>query len=175
MKKTILALLLSLSLIFLFAFSSTASETETSPVAYTDESGNQRIDYADGSYTIITPAVKVTDTDIETGTDSVARVAILTTTGEVSATNYAENGNVNWVYTLIGLFQYKPGISCVCKRSDYKVSITGAYWNFSDPSNTYMDNAAYGYGIFKHTILFVTNTTITVDLRIRCDTYGEFY
>lgn len=171
MKKAILALLLSLSLVFVLAFSSAASETEASPVAYTDEDGNRRIDYADGSYTVVTPVVKVTDSD----SNPAARAAIFTTSGEVSATNYAKDGDVNWVYTLIGLFQYRPGVSSICKHSDYKVSISGAGWEFSNPSNTYMDNAAYGYGIFEHKIFFVTNTTITVDLRIRCDTYGEFY
>lgn len=131
--------------------------------------GVRKFRTADGSYTIITPAVKVTDTD------SGARIAILTTTGEVSATNYAENGSVNWVYTLIGLFQYKPGNSCICKGSDYKVTINALTWVFSDPSNTYSGNAAYGHGVFEHKFLGITGSTVTVDLRIRCDSYGNFY
>lgn len=98
-----------------------------------------------------------------------------TTVGSVSAINYASDGDQNWVYTLYGYFTYEEGVSCVCTNSTYSTSITGSGWKFYDPSNTWSDNAAYGYGVFKHKVLFITNNTITVDLRIRCDNYGNFY
>lgn len=165
MKKSIVAMVLSFILLLSLTLSPSAEgTTDTTTV---DENGNTVIYYDDGSYTLITPAKAVPT--------AMTRAAVHETAGEVSAINYAKDGDQNWKYTLIGYFTYEEGVSCVCTNSTYEVSITGSGWKFYDPSNTWSDNAAYGYGVFKHKFAFITNNTTTVDLRIRCDNYGNFY
>ena len=152
MKKSIVAMVLSFILLLSLTLSPSAEgTTDTTTV---DENGNTVIYYDDGSYTLITPAKAVPT--------AMTRAAVHDTAGEVSAINYAKDGDQNWKYTLIGYFTYE-------------VSITGKGWKFYDPSNTWSENAAYGYGVFKHKFAFITNNTTTVDLRIRCDNYGNFY
>lgn len=167
MKKTVLAILMAITLTLSLALSVSAEQTPDGNAPVVDEDGNTTYYYEDGSYTVISAVEKV-----ET---AMTRAATKTTAGKVSAINYTSDGEQNWIYTLIGHFTYEEGVSCVCTNSTYTTSITGSGWKFYDPSNTWSDNAAYGYGVFKHKVLFITNNTVTVDLRIRCDSYGNFY
>ena len=164
MKQSIVAIILSVLLLLSCTLSSSANETDTT---FVDENGNTIINYEDGSYTVITSPKAVPTIQTCATTHDIA--------GEVSAINHSKKGEENWRYTLIGYFTYEEGVSCVSTNSTYEVSITGSGWHFSDPSNTWSENAAYGYGVFKHKFAFVTTNTTTVDLRIRCDNYGNFY
>lgn len=166
MKKSLFTIAVSILLLVSFAMTASASETDNNTVVLDD--GTTIINYDDGSYTIIsTPEALVLPVQPLAATHDVS--------GKINATNYSKKGEVNWIYTLIGYFTYEEGVSCVCTNSTYEVSITGSGWKFYDPSNTWSENAAYGYGVFKHKFAFITNNTTTVDLRIRCDNYGNFY
>ncbi len=165
MKKSLLTIAVSILLLVSFALTASASETNNTVAL---DNGATVINYDDGSYTVISaPEAIVSPVQTLAATHDVS--------GKISATNYAKDGDINWVYTLFGYFTYEEGVSCVCTNSTYEVSITGSGWKFYDPSNTWSDNAAYGYGVFKHKFAFITNNTTTVDLRIRCDNYGNFY
>ena len=166
MKKITLAIILVLCMFASLAIPGFASEAfADQPV--TDDDGNTIYYYDDGSYTVISP-VKVMPS-------SATRAATHDVVGCIDAENYSKSGKLNWVYTLCGHFTYEEGVSCVCTDSTYETKIYTSGWKYSDASNTWSDNAAYGYIIFRHKVLFVTNSTVTVDLRVRCDNYGNLY
>lgn len=164
MKKTLLTLILTVLMLLSLTLATYASETESS-VTSTD--GSTTIYNDDGSYTVISAPVAIPVAQ--------TRAATHDTAGEVSATQYSKKGEINWIYTLIGYFTYEEGVSCVSTNSTYEVSIFNNSWKFYDASNTWSENAAYGYGIFKSKFAFITTNSATIDLRIRCDNYGNFY
>lgn len=164
MKKTLLTLILTVLMLLSLTLAAYASETETSAIS---ADGSKTIYNDDGSYTVISAPKAAPAAQTRAATHDIS--------GKISATNYSKKGEVNWVYTLIGYFTYEEGVSCVCTNSTYEVSISNGLWNFYDPSNTWSDNAAYGYGVFKCKFMFITTNTATIDLRIRCDNYGNFY
>lgn len=166
MKKTLFSLILTVLMLLSLTLATYASETESS-VTSTDESTTIYND--DGTYTVISaPEANPTTQTTRAATHDVS--------GKVSATNYSnKTGKVNWVYTLIGYFTYEEGVSCVSTNSTYEIAINTSGWKFYDASNTWSDNAAYGYGVFKCKFAFITTNTTIIDLRIQCDNYGNFY
>ena len=165
MKKIILATVLTLSILVALALPSSANETLTSQPTV-DEDGNTIYYYDDGSYTVVSPVKALSST---------TRAATHSIIGTVSAENYSKSNELNWVYTLYGYFTYEEGVSCVCTNSTFDAKIYKSGWKYYDPSNTWSENAAYGYIVFKHKVLFVTNSNVVVDLRVRCDNYGNMY
>lgn len=163
MKKTIFATILVMSLILSLPLLISASQLSTSTDSTVDAHGNTIYYYDDGSYTIVSPVLEVAT--------QTTRAAVNSKTESVNATNYASNGDVNWVYTLYGYFTYEEGVSCTCTNATYTTSISGSGWSFSNGSSSWSNNVAYGSGVFKHKVLFITNNTVNVNLQIHCDSY----
>ena len=86
---------------------------------------------------------------------------------------YYDGDTLSWKYTLTGYFTINPGVSCVCYNSTYSTDIYSNYWSFHDPYNYYSANTAYGEGTFKKRILFITISTIDINLSVSCDAYGN--
>ena len=84
-----------------------------------------------------------------------------------------DDNTLSWEYTLTGYFTINPGVSCVCYNSTYSTDIYSNYWSFHDPYNYYSANIAYGEGTFKKRILFITISTIDINLSVSCDAYGN--
>lgn len=94
-------------------------------------------------------------------------------TGERIVTNYDAKNNVQWIYTLTAEYLIEDGVSVVCVNARYSTTIYNNNWKFSDGSSSYSSNTAYGNGKFTHKILFITTKTITIDIVLSCDKYGN--
>ena len=171
MKKILSSFLLIVCIFNLCAIVSFADNTDETPISITNEDGSITYDHGDGTSTTVYPVRKVDSTSPQT------RSTLQTTAGAIDVINTDNSsGAENWKYTLIGYFAYDEGVSCVCTNATHEVTITNDWWwHFSEGGNSWSGNAAYGVGKFEYKVLFVTTETVNIDLRIRCDSYGNFY
>lgn len=169
MKKTLSFLLLLIALFNICAFSVFADTEDISTSITNNADGSTTYVHDNGTTTVVSAIEDVTQVGIQTR-------ATYNKAGSVSAINYDnDTGAENWRYKLIGYFTYEEGVSCACTNATHEVTITNTEWQFSNGSNSWSGNAAYGFGNFKKYFLFITTGNIDVDLRICCDSYGNFY
>lgn len=156
MRKFIVLMILTASIILsticpVFAAQTTSAEETT--ITYFD----------DGSYlikTIISDTVP-------------PRATTFTKSGNIVASYYDGDDTLLWEYTLYGEFEVVSGVSAVCTSATYTQTIYANRWSFSNGQATASGNTAYGVGTFKKKVLFVTTSTVDVDLNIVCDIYGN--
>lgn len=155
MKKNIF---LSLLLTFVMLISSVS----VSASAYEDNQNNVFVEYLnDGSY-IITNTVKITNNS-----------RAYTKQGYRTATYYNSNDVVQWTYTLNATFSYNPGVSSTCTSVSDSYSISNDNWYIDSHSCWKSGNTAYGTVTMKHKLLGVTTQTVTRDISLSCDSYGN--
>lgn len=102
-----------------------------------------------------------------------SRANVFTKNGQAVATNYNSSDEVLWTYTLNATYEVNTGISAVCTSANYVIDINDSNWKFSDGNAYYSSNVAYGVGVFKHKILFITTQTVNIDLALTCDVNGN--
>lgn len=156
MRKFIVSLLLIACIILSTicpAFAAQTTSTEGTTITYFD----------DGSYLIKTI---ISDT-------VTPRATTFTKSGNIVASYYDGDDTLLWEYTLYGEFEIVSGVSAVCTSATYTQTIYADRWSFSDGLATASGDTAYGAGTFKKKVLFVTTSTVDVDLNIVCDVYGN--
>ena len=170
MKKLFSTTLLFVIFFNVCVFAASARTVDESPAIIVNTNESISYDNGNGTTTTVYPVREIISDVPQT------RGTIKTTIGAVDAINTDNGtGDENWRYTLIGYFTYEEGVSCVCTNATHEVTISDDWWHFSDGANTWSGNAAYGTGTFKYNVLFITTKTLYIDLRICCDSYGNFY
>lgn len=129
--------------------------------------------YDDGSY--IQTQVYSSDNNVATMNTYSVNSNVYTKTGVCEVTRYDGNGSITWRYIVTGYYQVNTGISCICYASSYSQYSNSGSWTFSDGASSYSENNAYGQGTFKFKVLFITVQTVTIDVRVSCDVYGNIY
>ncbi len=166
MKKIITVLLL-LSILCAFSLPTYAAGAEGEE---TNIGNTQVVYFDDGSYVVTTLEVET----IGSGDSGIAPASTTQTIqGTRTAIWYSDDGDTEWEYILIGLYTVELGVSAVCTSASYTKTIYKSGWKFSDGSATAEGNVAYGGGVFKKKVLFITTKTATVDISITCDIYGN--
>jgi hypothetical protein len=94
-------------------------------------------------------------------------------TCQKTVTKYSNNDEVLWVYVLNATFLISDGVSSSCISTTYSTTINDTSWKFSDGNSYYNGNVAYGEGVFKNKVLFVTIQTINIDISLTCDVNGN--
>ena len=170
MKKTLSLVLLITALFNLCAICAFADTQITSTNITFNADGSTTYVHDNGTTTVVSAIEDVTEVGIQTR-------ATYNKAGSVTAVNTDnDTGAENWRYKLIGYFTYEEGVSCVCTNATHEATITNDWWwHFSGGGNSWSGNAAYGVGKFEYKVLFVTTETVNIDLRICCDSYGNFY
>ena len=165
MKKRIFSILLT----FLLVFALTPSIFAANSIAL-DNKNTTEIMYLDnGSYITITLITK----DVSTLSLALTNSTTFTKTGNKVVSCHDKKGNLEWEYTLFAEFSVVDGVSATCTSATYVQNIYANDWSFSNGNATKSGNTAYGIGIFKRKVLFVTVDTVNIDISISCDVYGN--
>lgn len=93
--------------------------------------------------------------------------------GTKNVTMYDKSDKMLWNYFLSGDFIIVPGVSATAISSSYTVTNDTNFWHFSDGGSSYADNVIKGKGTFKHKALFITIKTVTIDISITSDIFGN--
>ena len=96
-----------------------------------------------------------------------------TKTSQKRVTKYGSDGSELWVYVLNATFFIETGISSECLSSSYSTTINDSSWKFSDGNSSFENNVAYGKGVFKNKVLFITTQTVNIDIALTCDVNGN--
>lgn len=149
MKKFI-----SFLLVFVFCFSFTSvAFAEASPKIVVSQEIEQ-ID--DSSYAIIT-LYKTT---------IAARAGSYTQNGAKNYT-YVQNGTVQWTFTVYGVFNVNPGVSCSCTNSAYGFDTSVSGWSLSSADSSHSGSTATAWGT-------VTGPkTVSPRVSVSCDSNGN--
>jgi hypothetical protein len=117
----------------------------------------------DGSYIVTTI----------TSEPNLTRATTFTKTGNKVVSYYDGDDTLLWQYTLFGEFLVESGVSAVCTSATYTQTIYANRWSFSNGQATASGATAYGVGTFKKKVLFVTTSTVDIDISFTCDVYGN--
>ena len=159
MKKNIIAIVLTLIMMITAVPLTSAAEAPA-----TEANNLTTITYLDdGSYIVKTI----------TSIPSQTRATTFTKSGNIVASHYSGDDELLWQYTLYADFEVVSGVSAVCTNARYVQNIYASGWSFSDGQATASGDTAYGAGIFKKKVLFITTSTVEIDLNIVCDVYGN--
>lgn len=174
MKKAFSAILLIATFVNLFVFSAFAESENTlnnEVITIVNNDGTTTYDNGDGTITTVT-AIEIVDVADFNSTRSTSESKKIT--GSVRALNTdTKTGAVNWIYTLYAYFTYVEGESVICTDAHYTIDIADTSWHLTS-GNAYMEaTAGCGTGKMEHKILFFTNQTVNINLRICCDVYGN--
>lgn len=94
-------------------------------------------------------------------------------TGAKRVTKYDSNDNISWIYILNASFTITTDVSSQCTSATYSTTINDSNWKFSNGNAYYQNNIAYGTGVFKHKVLFITTQNYNIDLSLTCDLNGN--
>ncbi len=164
MKKQLFSVLLVLAILVSLPLQISAASDNT----YTATTSNETIYTDDGGYIVVSKYTQ----DSSCIAASMALTSS-TKTGYCDVTKYDSAGGVVWIYTLSATFQLEYGVSVSCTNASYSTTIVGSTWSFRDGGTTISGNYAYGYGVFEQKFLFVVVNTVTIDIRLSCDIYGN--
>ncbi len=153
MMKRVIALLL----VFIFA-----SSVMVMPCRATPQEDGEIVYLEDGSYLLIT----TTSFTVSRSSNTIGC--------RRSVNRYSSDDVLQWTYTLEGIFRYTPGVEAVCTSATCSVDIINTKWTCSSKSATTSGATAIGEATMIYKILFITTTTVPVNLTITCDTYGNF-
>lgn len=93
--------------------------------------------------------------------------------GTKNVTMYDKSDKILWNYFLSGFFLVNPGVSSTAISSSYLVTNDTNFWHFSNGNSSYENNVIKGEGTFKHKALFITIKTVSIDISITSDIYGN--
>jgi len=177
MKKTFSFILLVVTLFNLLALTALAESTQDSTIVTVNADGSTTYEHSNGTITVVSAIEKIeVETPQNSQNSSRTSADYKSIVGSVSAINRNKDTDVeNWRFKLIGYFDYVEGFSSVCTDARNEITIANDWWHYSNDDNTWNLNEAYGSGRFEYKVLIFTTETVDVDLRIRCDSYGNFY
>ena len=160
MKKSIFAFLLLGCLLFSFFVPVSAAET-------TADTEGRTVDVEfldDGSYLVTVTTAEKT---------AVGRSNSYSVTGAKDITLYNQDDEIQWIYTLYGIFTVETGVSAICTEAYRAYEIFDFDWKETEHSEWYSGNIAYGDAIYKKKVLFITTSTQEITAHVACDVYGE--
>lgn len=163
MKKILLIIFTLTLCLFAISFKKTQVSANTETKGELISSETQYSD--DGSYLLIEYYTKSTNTNARSSLRLVTHTAVVT--------HYSSLNKVLWVYTLIGDWHVVDGISVQAAASVVQTSIHENSWSFALGDQTYYDATVHGGGVFTHKLLGITTKTITMDINMTCDIYGN--
>ena len=159
MKKSIFAFLLLGCLLFSFFVPVAAAET-------TADADGRAVDvefFDDGSYLVTVTTAEKT---------AVGRSNSYSVTGAKEVTLYNDDDEIQWIYTLYGIFTVETGVSAVCTEAYHAYEIFDFDWKETSHSEWFSGNVAYGESVFKKKVLFITTSTQEITAEVGCDVYG---
>ncbi len=163
MKKFLSIILTFIILTSIFSFNASAA-------SYDKTTENEIIisettDYfADGSSITTTITQKI---------DSIGTFAAnKTVSGSKTSTIKNSNGNILFKFKINGTFSVNVGVSATCTAVSCSASDLASGWSLDSYTTSKTGNTARATGVFKHTVLFVTNVTQEVNNTLSCDANG---
>lgn len=121
--------------------------------------------FEDGSYLVTTYSTIKENTNTRSDT----RVVLHT----VTVTQYSALDTVLWIYELTGGWFVNDGVSVQAQSSVAKRTINSNAWHFTDGESTYYGTIVHGEAVFEHKLLGITTKTVTIDINLECDVYGN--
>lgn len=154
MKKVVLILLAMMLLSSVMAVPVMATETTREVVEV----------YEDGSYAVLEKTEVI-----------VSNARSSTVSKSASSTCHYYNGNdeEQWSYTLNGTFLYRYGSGAQAQNRSDSYKIYNSEWSMVSHDSSVGSDTVYGTVTMKMTVLFITIRTVTQDLSITCDMYGN--
>lgn len=134
------------------------------PVLATETTEEVVATYEDGSY-LVMKTTEVTSTS--------TRASTISKSASRSLSLYNSSDEEQWRYTLHATFLYREGISAQCQNRRDEYHIYNSDWSMVSHSTSIDDDSAFGTVTMKCTVLFITISTITKDVSITCDAYGN--
>lgn len=163
MKKSLSTLLIFIILISIFSFNASAT-------SYDNATENEIIisettDYfSDGSSITTTITQKI---------DGISTYATTkTVSGSKTSTIKNSDGNILFKFKINGTFSVNIGVSATCTAVSCGASDLASGWSLDSYTTSKSGNIARATGVFKHTVLFVTNVTQEVTNTLSCDANG---
>lgn len=95
-----------------------------------------------------------------------------TVSGSKTSTIKNSDGNVLFKFKINGTFNVNIGISATCTAVSCSASDLASGWSLDSYTTSKTGNTARATGVFKHTVLFVTNVTQEVTNSLSCDANG---
>ena len=160
MKKSIFVLFLLSCLLFSLTLPAAAAEA----TANTDELAvsSVTVEYLDdGSYLVTTIKESATP-----------RSDVYSKRGGKEIILYNDDDEIQWIYTLYGIFTVETGVSAVCTEAYHAYEIFDFDWKETEHSEWYSGNVAYGESVFKKKVFFITTSTQEITAHVACDAYG---
>lgn len=145
------------------SFASSASVEDSNTVYYYLD---------DGSYIVSTLYVEIINNDGISLLDTVEPYYLR---AQRYATCHDKNDELDWTVTLTGVFYVDPagGESGMCESSELSAEIYDTSWGMYDVDERCMANNAYGACNMKDKFLGITTHTVSLEMILTCDRYGN--
>ena len=101
------------------------------------------------------------------------RATTYSKSGSKTYTARNSDGDIQWKFTVQGVFSVTEGSSSSCTSSKYSSEIVDDAWSLKTASASKSGNKAIGDATYQRKVLFITTSTENPHIELKCDTYGN--